>query len=216
MNCQYRHCTVLAQVLPMVVQANYPRNGCIRSFSNVQPKDRPDSPGCRHPGMILTRGPLQQPTRDAYVDRGGGQLPGYHPPGLLGTGKSLQICRREENQHQPLGNSIVVLDDVGSKDRSEDAKYLGLVLCYPDDVCGTRCYITQIQGLAVCLQRDSKKLEPLTWKTGFPLDLVAQQAQLGHTHITTNLKVHDRFVLIQQDLCMVERQVLENALNTGW
>ncbi len=46
------------------------------------------------------------------------------------------------------------------------------------------------------------------------MELVTQQARLGHAHISTNLKVYNRFALTQQDLCTVERQVLENALNT--
>ncbi len=73
----------------------------------------------------------------------------------------------ESRQVNLLGNSIVIADDdVGTKDWSEDARYAGLVLGYPGNICGKRCYTTQIQGLTICLKRDSKKSEPLTWKTG--------------------------------------------------
>ncbi len=44
--------------------------------------------------------------------------------------------------------------------------------------------------------------------------LITQQVRLGHTHLHTNLQMYDWFTLIQQDLCRVEWQVLENAINT--
>ncbi len=115
-----------------------------------------------------------------------------------------------------LGNSIIILDDeVGTQDKSEDIRCIaGLILWYPEDICSRRCYITQVEDLALCLRRDSKKLEPIMWKSGFPLELVTQQTRLGHAHLQTNLRMYDRFALIQQDPCKVERQVLENATNT--
>ncbi len=113
-----------------------------------------------------------------------------------------------------LGNLIVILDDVGLQERGEEVRYAGLVLRYPRDVCGRRCYATQVEDLSLCLKRDAEKLEPLTLKTGFSVDLVTQQARLGHAHLQTNLCMYDRFAIIQQDLCKVERQVLENAINT--
>ncbi len=114
-----------------------------------------------------------------------------------------------------MGNSIIILDDkVGARDRSKDTRDAGLVLRYPEDVCGKRCYATQVEETALCLKRDSKKLEPITWKTGFPMEIVTQQTRLGHAHLQTNLRMYNWFALIQHDLCKVERQVLKNALNT--
>ncbi len=74
--------------------------------------------------------------------------------------------------------------------------------------------VTQVEDLALCLRRDTKKLEHITWKAGFPLELVTQQTRLGHAHLQTNFRMYYRFTLMQQDLCKVETQVLENALNT--
>ncbi len=71
-----------------------------------------------------------------------------------------------------------------------------------------------MEDLSLCLKQDAEKLEPLAWKTGFSVDLVTQQARLGHAHLQTNLRMYDRFAIIQQDLCKVERQILENAINT--
>ncbi len=110
-----------------------------------------------------------------------------------------------------LGNSIVILDDdVGSQECGEEVRYPGLVLWYPGDMCGRRCYATLVEDLSLCLKRDAEKLKPLAWKTGFSVDLVTQQARLGHAHLQTNLRMYEQFAIIQQDLCKVERQVLEN------
>ncbi len=107
-----------------------------------------------------------------------------------------------------LGNSIVILDDnVGSQEGGEEVRYAGLVLRQPGGVCGRRCYATQVEDLSLCLKRDTEKLEPLAWKTGFSVDLVTQEARLGHAHLQTNLRMYDQFAIIQQDLCKVERQV---------
>ncbi len=83
-----------------------------------------------------------------------------------------------------LGSSIVILDDdVGTQERSEDVWYAELVLRYPEDIC----YATQVEDLSLCLKRVAEKLEPIAWKRGFSVDLVMQQARLGHAHLQTNL-----------------------------
>ncbi len=71
-----------------------------------------------------------------------------------------------------------------------------------------------MEDLSLCLKRDTEKLKPLAWKTGFSVDLGTQQARLGHAHLQMNLHMYDRFAIIQQDLCKVEQQVLENSINT--
>ncbi len=108
----------------------------------------------------------------------------------LGPAKTYKFMGgQQEDELDLLGNSIFIC--MGTQDRSEDVQYMGLVLRYPEDICGKRCYATQVQDLSHCLKRDTTKLEPIAWKTGFPVDLVTQQARLGHALLQTNLRMYD-------------------------
>ncbi len=125
--------------------------------------------------------------------------------------------RERKNQGGPalLGNSIVMLDhEIGEAAGVKEAKYAGLVLRYPEDVCGHRCHATQVASLIVCFVKDNQTVGEVKWQTDFPVHLIAQQTQLGYTHLATNLRMYRSFATIHGKICEVERKTLENALTT--
>ncbi len=70
-----------------------------------------------------------------------------------------------------------------------------------------------IQGIAVCLLRDQEQPLPRTaFKSSFQQDQVGFQTQLSHRHISTNMRMYDRFELVLNDLCSVYRTVLHTKL----
>ncbi len=108
------------------------------------------------------------------------------------------------SDHDPQ-NAIVMV--------KSGAQYAGLVLQQPLHLCDRRCYSTHIQGIAVCLLRDQEQPLPRTaFKSSFQQDQVGLQTQLSHLHISTNLRMYDRFELVQNDLCSLERTVLHTKL----
>ncbi len=114
-----------------------------------------------------------------------------------------------------LGNSIVMLDhEIGEAAGIKEAKYAGLVLRYPEDVCGHRCHATQVASLVVCFVKDNQTIGEVRWQTDFPVHLIAQQTQLGYTHLATNLRMYRSFATTHRKICEIERKTLENALTT--
>ncbi len=90
-----------------------------------------------------------------------------------------------------LGNCIVMLDHkVGEAAGVKEAKYAGLVLRYPEDIRGRRCHATKIASLIVCFVKDNQMVGEVKWQTDFPVHLIAQQTQLGYTHLATNLRMY--------------------------
>ncbi len=70
--------------------------------------------------------------------------------------------------------------EVGAPVGVKEAKYAGLVLRYPEDVCGCRCHATQV----ACFLQDNQTIKDSEWQADFPIHLIAQQTQLGYTHLT--------------------------------
>ncbi len=103
------------------------------------------------------------------------------------------------------GNSISLLDhEVGEAAGIKEAKYAGLVLRYPEDICGRRCHTTQVASLIVCFLSDNQTLGEVKWQTDFPIHLIAQQTQLGYTHLATNLRMY--IAAIHHKICEIERK----------
>ena len=123
--------------------------------------------------------------------------------------------RKDQGGPTLLGNSIVMLDhEIGEAAGVKEAKYAGLVLRYPEDVCGHRCHATKVASLVVCFIKDNQTIGEVRWQTDFPVHLIAQQMQLGYTHLATNLRMYRSFATIHRKICEIERKTLENALTT--
>ena len=123
--------------------------------------------------------------------------------------------RKDQGGPALLGNSIVMLDhEIGEAAGVQEAKYAGLVLRYPEDVCGHRCHATQVASLIVCFVKDNQTVGEVKWQMDFPVHLIAQQTQLGYTHLATNLRMYRSFATIHRKICEIERKTLENALTT--
>lgn len=103
----------------------------------------------------------------------------------------------------------------------ETSQYLGLTLKEPVLVCGQYCYRTHIKGLSLCLLEVHEK--PMFGKPGelagnyafqasFDQTTIGRQSALSYHHITTNQHVNQRFMIVQADLCRVERMALFGKL----
>ncbi len=109
----------------------------------------------------------------------------------------------------------IMLDhEIGEAAGVKEAKDAGLALKYPEDVCGHRCHATQVASLIVCFVKDNQTIGEVKWQMDFPVHLIAQQTQLGYTHLATNLCMYRRFATIHRKICEIERKTLENALTT--
>ena len=127
----------------------------------------------------------------------------YHRATLEGNGKGSAL-HAALSDHDPL-NAVVMV--------KSGSQFAGLVLQQPLHLCDRRCYSTHIQGIAVCLLRDQEQPLPRTaFKSSFQQDQVGLQTQLSHLHISTNMRMYDRFELVQNDLCSLERTVLHTKL----
>ena len=105
-------------------------------------------------------------------------------------------------------NAIVM---VGNEDKDQ---FAGLTLTRVQGVCGVHCYGTQIKGVAVCVLREDD--EPIIKadeiRPHFDLKASRTQTQLGWLNLGTNLRVQQRFQLVQSELCQLERKILSNTL----
>ncbi len=107
-----------------------------------------------------------------------------------------------------LGNSIIMLDHkVRAPTGIKEAKYVGLVLRYLEDVCGCRCHATQVSSLIACFFRENQTIEDSEWQVDFPVHLIAQHTQLGYTHLATNLQMYQRFTAMHQKMCEIQRHL---------
>ncbi len=93
----------------------------------------------------------------------------------------------EQTTYEITAKTIMLDHKVGEAAGVKEAKYAGLVLRYSEDVCGCRCHATQIASLIVCFIKDNQTIGEVKWQTDFPVHLIAQQTQLGYTHLATNL-----------------------------
>ncbi len=81
------------------------------------------------------------------------------------------------------------------------SQYDGLVLQHSLPLCDRRCYSTHIQGITVCLLCDQEQHFPKTaFKSSF------------HLYISTNMRMYNRFELVQNDLGSLKRTVLHTKL----
>ncbi len=127
----------------------------------------------------------------------------YHRATLeaMGKGSALHAAISDPD---PL-NAVVMV--------KSGSQFAGLVLQQPLHFCDRRCYSTHIQGIAVCLLRDQEQPLPRkAFKSSFQQDHVGFQTQLLHLHISTNMRMYDRFELVLNDLCSLYRTVLHTKL----
>ena len=104
-------------------------------------------------------------------------------------------------------SAIVMIADNGTR------QYAGLVLREPIQLCGYHCYTTQIKGVITCVLRDMD--EPIvrtSFKAHFDPTTTDLQTQLSYLHISTNLRMYERFDVLQMELCKLERKTLFNKI----
>lgn len=113
--------------------------------------------------------------------------------------------------HEKKGSTIV--EGILMIEDDEKKQYAGLVLRQPQSVCRVRCYSTQIKGLVACLLHDlDTPLPRRSFKEYFDPTRTNLQTQLAHLHLSTNMRMYDRFETVQADLCSLDRRVLYNKL----
>ena len=81
--------------------------------------------------------------------------------------------------------------------------------------CGVRCFSTQIRGLIVCPYREGDEpLPKATFKEHFALGRVDLQTHVWYLHATTNMATADCFAQVQAKLCLINRRMLFNKLQS--
>ncbi len=116
---------------------------------------------------------------------------------------------KAEEAAMPAENSIVLLQRPGQR---HVGQYAGMVLKARTQKCGATCYNTHIEQIVVCPKAGGGNLESVTWDAQFPMDKIAIHSQIGHAHLTTNMRMYERFAQVQRGLCDLERKVLDNTL----
>ena len=107
-----------------------------------------------------------------------------------------------------VGSIILIADNT-------KAQHAGLILKAKIPLCGVQCYSTQIKGMVACLPREmDTPLPKSSFKKHFDVHAANLQTQLGFLHMGTNMRMHNRFELIQSDLCEVDRRILYSRLQT--
>ncbi len=119
------------------------------------------------------------------------------------------VPNKIEGTVTPTENSIVLLQKPGPKHMGQ---YAGMVLKAKIQKCGATCYDTHIEQTIICPRAGGGALESVTWDAQFPMDKIAIHSQIGHAHLTTNMRMYERFAQVQQGLCELERKVLDNTL----
>ncbi len=114
-----------------------------------------------------------------------------------------------EGTAAPTENSIILLQKPSQK---HVGQYAGMVLKAGIQKCGAACYTTHIEQIIICPRTGGGTLESVTWDTQFPMDRITSHSQIGHAHLTTNMRMYERFAQVQQGLCELERKVLDNTL----
>ena len=113
--------------------------------------------------------------------------------------------------------------EAGDKDRGALAiveheglqQYAGLQLKAPTDVCGRHCYSTQASAIMVCLMREfDGPLPDLQFNNAASQTRTLFQTQASYLHLDTNRRMYDRFEVVQNDVCQLERKMLQNRLHS--
>lgn len=119
----------------------------------------------------------------------------------------VTVHRRNFPDTALLNQAIVMVADPGNH------RFAGLVLRKPIQVCHIRCYSSQAQGLVVCLMREGDDPLPrYSFKSHFETGRADVMTQLGFSHLSTNLKVAQRFEEIQTELCRIDRTAMFTRL----
>ena len=122
-----------------------------------------------------------------------------------------QIYQGEATLHEKiketLTGSILIIQ---SKDTQQ---YAGMVIKEPITMCNVACYNTHLKGIVVCILRPYQEAIPRTsLLKHYEQDTIQLYAQLGYTHLTTNLHVSKQFHKIQRDMCTLETKTIYNKL----
>jgi hypothetical protein len=96
----------------------------------------------------------------------------------------------------------------------EDERAVGLILGKAGTVCGVQAHKTQIRGLSVVLMRplDRELLTPSKVRSSPRVDQDLR-SQNSYLHLTAQLTLQKSFHVLAQNLCELERSVLQTKLN---
>lgn len=116
-----------------------------------------------------------------------------------------ELHRHRTENKEELIKSIVMIGNANK------GQYAGLIIRDGTRVCGHACYTTQIDNLVVCFTGTAKVI-PATYKNHMETEKNNIASQIGHLHISTNLRMHRNFKAVISDLCKIERKVLSTRL----
>jgi hypothetical protein len=151
-------------------------------------------------------------------------LPGEVHDGQKGTivwNTTLPSCAQTTSQvylgqaklYQRVGEATSLTGSVVMVENQDTHQFAGLALKNRLNICGTRCYATQLKGILVCIiPHDNEPIPRREFRPEFDQEAITQGARLGHLVFETNLRVSKRFVDVQGDICQVERKTAYNKL----
>lgn len=93
-------------------------------------------------------------------------------------------------------------------------QYAGFVIRESQTVCRIKCYTTQVDGLVLCpAYAGTAAATKLQYLPHIDTRRTAAQSQMGHLHLTENMKVYKRFDAVTKDLCILDKRVLHTKLH---
>ena len=94
-------------------------------------------------------------------------------------------------------------------------QYAGLQLREPRNLCGRHCYSTQAGSLMVCfLQSHDGPIPNLAFNSAAEQRRTMFETQASYLHMDTNRRMYDRFEVVQNDVCILERKLLQARLHS--
>ena len=128
--------------------------------------------------------------------------------GIYHGKSSLHVKRERDAEEGDLTDSILMVQE------EKTQQFAGLILKEKRSLCGHECYNTQILGVVACMMwsYDEPIAVNASFKKYYAQHGAAIQTQMAFLHLGSNLRMHNRFEQVQQDLCEVDRRVLYTRL----
>ena len=121
----------------------------------------------------------------------------------------VEVRRRRGRSPTDFTEAVVLLEN------EKTQQFAGVILKKRHPVCNSStCWTTQIKGLYLCHQVATKLPLPASkFRPGFDTALMQAKTELSFIYIHQSLHTEDRFALIQQEACQLDRRILQVRLH---
>ena len=124
----------------------------------------------------------------------------------------VELHRWKAGTKADLAKSIIMVENGGA---GASGRYVGLVLRGTTTVCRYECYTTQIRGMVYCPVTADQAAGDFEFRANVETEQAWVQSQVGHTHLSNNIRMYNRFETVQRDLCETDRRVLSTRLQAA-